>query len=72
MGVVMGRELARCSIGVPEADLIMPLTDMHRQLGYRFHEPVARTMLHVYGWQDRREVSESRQKLDSDAVLSAP
>lgn len=68
MGVVMGRELARCAMGVPEADLIMPLTEMHRQFGYAFHEPAARAMLSLYGWQDRREVKKTRENLESGAV----
>ncbi len=64
MGILMGRELARCAMGTDEADLIMPLTPMQRQFGHVFHEPVARAMLHVYGWQDYREVKETRRQLD--------
>jgi hypothetical protein len=41
----------------------MPLTPLHRQFGHAFHEPVAQTMLRVYGWQDRREVEETRKEL---------
>lgn len=71
MGVVMGRELARCAMGVAEDDLIMPLTPLHRQFGHAFHEPVARAMLHVYGWQDRREVKEAQREFGNGAVASA-
>lgn len=68
MGILMGRELARCALGVDEADLIMPLTPMQRHFGHVFHEPVARAMLHVYGWQDYREVTETRRQLDGAAA----
>lgn len=71
MGVVMGRELARCAMDVPEADLIMPLTHMHRQFGHALHEPVARALLQINGWQDRREVHETRRKLDNSAASAA-
>lgn len=64
MGILVGRELARCALGTDEADLIMPLTPMHRQLGHMLHEPVARAMLRVYGWQDYREVKKTRRQLD--------
>jgi glycine/D-amino acid oxidase-like deaminating enzyme len=69
MGIVMGRELARAATGVAEADLIMPFTALRPQTGYAFHEPVARAMLQVYGWLDKREVKETRQHLEKAPAL---
>ena len=60
MGVVMGRELARYILGWRESDMIMPFTPVTRYFGHAFHAPIARAMMHVYGWQDNREVKNTQ------------
>lgn len=61
MGPIMGRELARCAAGVPEAELLMPLSKPKPIVWYPARTIVGPLAVGLYARQDRKEVERTRR-----------
>ncbi|MCC7428087.1 MAG: FAD-binding oxidoreductase [Alphaproteobacteria bacterium] len=57
MGPIMGRELARCAAGVPEGDLLVPISQPKSILWYPFHTVLGSVALKQYARKDRKEIA---------------
>ncbi len=60
MGMVMGGELAKYALAVPESELTFPITEPQKNWGYSLHTIPAKLTMRFYDWQDRRERRQAR------------
>ncbi|MBL8701177.1 MAG: FAD-binding oxidoreductase [Alphaproteobacteria bacterium] len=67
MGPIMGRELARCAAGVPESELLVPLSAPKSIPWHPVHALLGSMAIRHYARLDRREIAEMRSIADTPA-----
>jgi glycine/D-amino acid oxidase-like deaminating enzyme len=61
MGPIMGRELARCAAGVPEEELLVPLSQPKPIPWYPLHPLLGAVAIGLYARRDRQELERTRR-----------